>query len=80
MRCENTYPSFNAREEHVWLCVFDQVNLQMTYKLSFISAKGHSRLQVEDMLSNANNAAEPFYENLKAEMFPTCWQVSVKEK
>lgn len=25
---------------------------------------------MEDMLSEANNAAEPFYENLKAKMFP----------
>jgi len=51
----------------VWIC-FHQVN----QKLSFILAKGHSRLQVEDVLSDANNAAEPFYENLKAKMFPTC--------
>lgn len=65
----------------VWVFLrFHQVNLQMTYKLSPIPAKGHSRLQVEDMLSDANNAAEPFYENLKAKMFPTCWQVSVQEK
>lgn len=54
-----------------FLC-FHQVNLQMIYKPSLIPAKGHSRLQVEDMLSDANNAAEPFYENLKAKMFPTC--------
>lgn len=59
---------------------FHQVRLQKTYKFSLISAEWHSRLQVEDMLSDANNAAKPFYENLKAKMFPTCWQVSVKEK
>lgn len=45
---------------------FDQVTLRTTYKLSLIPAKGPSRQQVEDMLSDANNVAEPFYENLKA--------------
>lgn len=59
---------------------FYQVNLTMTYKFSLIPADGHSGLQVEEMLSDANNTAEPFYDNLKAKMFPTCWQVSVKEK
>ena len=56
----------------VHFCVLHQVDLQITYKLSLISAEGHSGLQVGDMLSDANNAAEPFYENLKAQMFPTC--------
>lgn len=45
---------------------FDQVTLTMTYKLFFIPAKGPSRRQVEDMLSDANNVAELFHENLKA--------------
>lgn len=45
---------------------FDQVTLRMTYKLSLIPAKGLSRQRVEDMLSDANNVAEPFYGNLKA--------------
>lgn len=75
-------PLFSSCNHRTWLCFFFfyQVRHDMTYKRSLISVKWHSRLRVDDTLSDANNAAEPFYENLKAEMFPTCWQVSVKEK
>lgn len=37
-----------------------------TYKLSLIPAKGLSRQQVEEILKDTNNVAEPFYENFKA--------------
>ena len=45
--------------------MLDQETLRKTYKPFSIPAKEPSRWQVEDMLSDANNVAEPFYENLK---------------
>lgn len=60
------FPSsqWNAWSWHTAVCgfVFYLLNLQMTHKLSLISADGRSGQRVDDTLGHANNAAEAFRE------------------